>query len=147
VGSDPTLNLMSQIGISTGAATGGTLNADSVAGKLTFDEEKFDSMLDTNPDGVQKLLGAMTGVSGFGQTIDGVLDPEVGSGLDFDQQISSMDGQLRSIADQMAAMDERLSQREQRLKAQFTAMETALSSSQNQMQWLAGQIAGLNANR
>ena len=43
----------------------------------------------------------------------------------------------------MTAMDERLQQTQDRLKAQFTAMETALSSSQNQQQWLAGQIAGL----
>lgn len=147
IGGDPSLNLMSQIGISTGAATGGTLNQDSVAGKLTLDEAKLDSMINTNPDGVKKLLGAMTGTSGFGQAIDAVLDPEVSSGLDFDQQISSMDSQLRDIADQMAAMDVRLSARETRLKAQFTAMESALSSSQNQMQWLAGQISGLNANR
>jgi flagellar hook-associated protein 2 len=148
IGNDPSLNLMSQIGVSTGSTTGGgAVNQDSVAGKLSLDEDKLDSMIDTNPDGVKKLLGAMTGTSGFGQAIDGVLDPEVSSGLDFDQQISSMDSQLRSIADQMTAMDTRLAAREQRLKAQFTAMETALSSSQNQQQWLAGQIAGLNANR
>jgi flagellar hook-associated protein 2 len=137
--------LLSQIGISTGATTGGgAVNQDSVAGKLTLDESKLDSMLASDPDGVRKLLGAATGVDGFGQAIDAVLDPEVGAGLDFDQQISSMDSQLRDIADQMTAMDERLQQTQDRLKAQFTAMETALSSSQNQQQWLAGQIAGLS---
>jgi flagellar hook-associated protein 2 len=148
IGSDPSLNLLSQIGVSTGATTGGgAVSQDSIAGKLTVDEDKLDTMLSTNPDGVQKLLGAATGISGFGQTIDDVLDPEVGSGLDFDQQISAMDRQLRDIADQMSSMDVRLAATQQRLKAQFTAMETALSSSQSQQQWLAGQIAGLSSGR
>jgi flagellar hook-associated protein 2 len=44
-------------------------------------------------------------------------------------------------------MDVRLAATQQRLKAQFTAMETALSSSQSQQQWLAGQIAGLSSGR
>ena len=40
-------------------------------------------------------------------------------------------------------MDVRLATREQALKAQFTAMETALSQAQSQSAWLTSQIAQL----
>lgn len=144
IGTDSSLDLLSEIGISTGATTGdGTINQDSVDGKLTLDESQLDSMLDTNPQGVRQLLGAAGGIDGFAQAIDGVLDPEIEPGQDFDQQIQSMSSQLSDIANQMADMDERLQETQDRLKAQFAAMETALSQSQSQQQWLAGQIAGL----
>jgi flagellar hook-associated protein 2 len=42
-------------------------------------------------------------------------------------------------------MDDRLALKEQTLRAQFTAMETALSQSQTQSSWLSGQLSALNA--
>ena len=45
--------------------------------------------------------------------------------------------------DAQAAMDRRLKLKEERLRAQFTAMETALNSTQSSMSWLNGQISGL----
>src|SRR5207244_2553615 len=78
VGSDPTLNLMSQIGITTGDTTGsGTVSQDSINGKLVVDDDKLDEVLDSNPDGVRQLLGATLGKSGFAQAIDNILNPEV----------------------------------------------------------------------
>ncbi len=44
-------------------------------------------------------------------------------------------------------MDVLLQKKQDTLKAQFTAMETALQQSQAQGQWLAGQLAGLANNR
>jgi len=45
----------------------------------------------------------------------------------------------------MADMDDRLALKETSLRAQFTAMETALAQSQTQSSWLSGQLASLNA--
>ena len=42
-------------------------------------------------------------------------------------------------------MDVLLQKKQDTLKSQFTAMETALQQSQSQGQWLAGQIAPLPA--
>ena len=44
-------------------------------------------------------------------------------------------------------MDKRLQQKQDLLKRQFAAMESALQSSQSQGQWLAGQLNALNATR
>jgi flagellar hook-associated protein 2 len=144
IGSDSTLNLLSQIGISTGQTTGdGTINQDSVDGKLTVDDDTLDSVLASNPDGVQKLLGGLVGTDGFAQAIDDALDPEVQAGGDFDTLISQTNSEVSDYADQIADWDQRLSDQQDRLKSQFAAMESALSKSQTTQSWLTGQLAGL----
>jgi len=40
-------------------------------------------------------------------------------------------------------MDDQLKLKQDRLQAQFAAMETALSAAQSQQAWLQGQLAGL----
>jgi flagellar hook-associated protein 2 len=49
----------------------------------------------------------------------------------------------KDITDRIADWDLRLAKRKETLTAQFTAMETALSSLKNQSTWLAGQINSL----
>jgi flagellar hook-associated protein 2 len=144
IGSNSSLNLLSQIGISTGATTGsGTVNQDSINGKLTIDDDKLTAMLTSNPDGVKSLLGATVGTNGFAQALDGALDPEVQAGGDFDTLISQANGEVSDYSDQIADWDERLSNQQDRLKAQFAAMEQALAKSQSTQSWLAGQVASL----
>lgn len=144
IGSNPSLNLLSQIGVSTGDTTGdGAVNQDSIAGKLVIDDDKLDAMLSTNPDGVKSLLGATVGTDGFAQAIDNALNPEVQAGGDFDTLITQANSQVSDYADQIADWDQRLSDQQDRLKAQFAAMESALSKSQTTQSWLTSQIASL----
>jgi flagellar hook-associated protein 2 len=144
IGTNPSLNLLSEIGISTGDTTGsGTINQDSVNGKLVVDDDKLDSMLDSSPDGVKALLGATLGTAGFAQAMDSVLSPEVDPSGDFDTLISQSNSEASDLADQIADWDQRLSDQQDRLKAQFSAMESALSKSQTTQSWLTSQIAGL----
>jgi flagellar hook-associated protein 2 len=148
IGTDPSLNLLSQIGISTGATTGsGTVSQDALDGKLVVDDDKLDDMLDSNPDGVKNLLGATLGKNGFAQAIDDVLNPSVQTSGSFDTLINQTNTQISDLTDQIATWDTRLSDMQDRLKQQFNAMELALSQNQTQGQWLAGQIAALSANR
>ncbi|HET8672037.1 MAG TPA: flagellar filament capping protein FliD [Thermoleophilaceae bacterium] len=144
IGSNSSLNLLSEIGISTGATTGdGTINQDAVNGKLVVDDSKLDAALDTNPLGVKALLGATVGVSGFAQAADNVLSPELDPGGEFDTLIQQTNSNVSDLAGQIADWDQRLSDQQDRLKAQFAAMESAMSQSQTTQSWLAGQIAGL----
>jgi flagellar hook-associated protein 2 len=148
IGSNSSLNMLSQIGVSTGATTGdGTINQDSVDGKLTIDDDQLSSMLASDPTSVQTLLGGTLGTSGFSQLIDGALDSEVQAGGDFDTLISQANGQVSDYADQISDWDLRLSDQQDRLKAQFSAMEAAMAKSQTTQSWLTGQVAGLQANR
>jgi flagellar capping protein FliD len=59
-------------------------------------------------------------------------------------RLTSEDTKQRTLNDQIAAMDVLLTKKQGTLKAQFTAMETALQASQAQGQWLTGQLTALN---
>jgi flagellar hook-associated protein 2 len=132
---------MSEIGVSTGSAVGaGGLNADSIMGKLVFDSAKFSTALASDPTSVKNL---MSGTSGFGQAIDTLLTPTLQAGGTMDSRLLSEDSTHKRISDQIADMDVLLKKKQDTLKAQFTAMETALQASQAQGQWLSGQLAGL----
>jgi len=59
-------------------------------------------------------------------------------------RVTSADDAQKAFTEQMRAMDDQLSLKQKRLEAQFAAMESALSQSQSQQQWLTGQLAALN---
>jgi flagellar hook-associated protein 2 len=145
-GAPLSLDQLAEIGVSTGAAVGGnTLNQDSVAGKLTFDAAKLASAMASDPLKVRSLLGGNSSVTdSFAKKFDDLLAPTVQAGGTIDESIKSQDAKRKAIGDQIARMDDLLKRKQELLKRQFTAMETALASSQAQGQWLSGQLAALN---
>jgi len=147
VGNPASLDQLTEIGISTGAAVSGTLNQDSVAGKLTFDQAKFDAALAANGPQIRKLLAgdAASGVEGFAHAMDNLLGPVVNAGGTIDESLKIQDARKRSLTDQIARMDQVLSKKQELLKLQFSAMEKALAASQAQGSWLQGQLAALNS--
>ena len=66
------------------------------------------------------------------------------AGGTLDETIKIQDARRRSLADQISRMDLSLARKQEMLKKQFAAMETALAASQSQGQWLSGQLAALN---
>jgi flagellar hook-associated protein 2 len=123
----------------SGAAT----DPDSLAGKLTFDQDAFDAAWAAGPSAVKAKLGWVD-QAGFAQTFEGVLDPitRAGDGL-LDQRVAAGDSQLSNIKDQLARIDDRLSTKEDFLRKQFADLEAALSRSQSQSSDLASQLAQL----
>jgi flagellar hook-associated protein 2 len=140
-GNPTTLDQMNEIGVSTGAASGGALNADAIKGKLVFDATAFGNALASDPTSVKNLI---SGATGFGQALDNLLSPTLQAGGTMASRLTSEDAKQKTLNDQIAAMDVLLNKKQDTLKAQFTAMETALQASQAQGQWLAGQLASLN---
>ena len=139
------MDQLSELGISTGAAIGsGTLNQDSIAGKLTFDQAKFDAALAAGVPDVRKLLGGDSSVEGFAHALDGLLSPVVNAGGTIDETLKIQDARKKSITDQIRRMEDAIARKQEMLKRQFAAMETAIASSQAQGNWLAGQINALN---
>jgi len=146
-GADPaTLDMLSEIGIGVaGAQTdGGTISADRLAGKLSFDEAKFKEALAADPDGVEALLGTGGQATGFSQRIEAALEPllRTGTGV-IDSRSTEADSELTRLRTRYADVERRLELKETRLREMFTRMETAMSASQAQMGWLQSQIAGL----
>jgi flagellar hook-associated protein 2 len=139
-GGSASYDQMAELGVSTGSAVSGGLNQDSIRGKLTFDAAKFASALAADRTSVKSLL---SGTSGFGAAIDALLSPTLQAGGTMASRLTSEDATKKRISDQIARMDILLKKKEDTLKTQFTAMESALQASQAQGQWLAGQLASL----
>jgi flagellar hook-associated protein 2 len=127
------------------AATGSGSSPDALAGKLTFDQAAFDAAWAANPADVKAKLGSSDG-TGFAQSFEAVLDPitRAGDGL-LDQRVGDADRELTYIKDSLATIDLRLQTKEDLLRKQFTAMETALAASQSASSSLAGQLAQLSS--
>lgn len=143
---DP-LNSLADLGITTGAAVGsGATSADAIKGKLVFDEKVFDSAFDSDPQGVQKLMGGTTGTDGVSQKLAGIVKPMVEVNGLFDQRIEMSGRELTRIKDGIARVDDRLARREEQLRKQFTAMELALARSQSQMTDLLARLGQSSDN-
>jgi len=138
---DANLDQLAEIGISTGASTGAAASADALAGKLVIDDAKLTAALSSSPLTVRKLLGGTTGVEGIGTRLETMLEAAVKSDGDFDGRIKSADKEQKRFDDQMAALDKRIDARTKLLRAQFAAMEAAISRSQSTQAWMAGQFS------
>jgi flagellar hook-associated protein 2 len=136
------LDSLSDLGISTGGSTG-SFSADSLNGKLVLDETKLDEKLSSDLVGVKKLLGAVSGTSGYAQKLESLIDPLTKTDGDMEARIDSADAEMKRLSDRMAQMEIRVAQKERRLTMQFTAMEQRLGNFNAQGAWLSGQLAGL----
>lgn len=135
---------LADLGISTGATTGGAAySADSVKGKLVFDETKFRAALDANPASVREVLGAKTGTDGFTQKFEALLAPQLESGSGIADRIDQGNSQVSRLKASLVKFDDRLSKREEQLRAQFSAMESALAAAQAKQADLTSQLAQL----
>jgi flagellar hook-associated protein 2 len=131
------LDQLGELGVSTGTASA-TINADSVAGKLTFDSAKLTAALDSDPLAVRKLLGGITGTAGVGQRFEGLLDPVAGTDGLLASRISAEDSTLKRIADDLVTFDARLARKQEALNRQWSALETALAAAQARAQDISG---------
>lgn len=127
-------------------------------GKLTFDATAFKAALATDPSLAQRLFaGTPATTDSTGQAVAAV--PGVATRLQTlaDRASNSTTGTLVGLAksedDQAKALqkriddwDTRLAARQATLSAQFTAMETALSTLKNQSSWLSSQLSTLTSN-
>jgi flagellar hook-associated protein 2 len=123
-----TYKSMTDIGVSTGAASA-SINQDALDGKLTLDETKLRAALDTDPQAVRTLMGGMAGTDGFSQAFGKILSNYQGSGGLIQARIASATSDLSSLATKLTNFDARMDAKQALLQKQFTAMETALQSS------------------
>ncbi|TFV64154.1 hypothetical protein E4P41_02635 [Geodermatophilus sp. DF01-2] len=137
------------------ATIGLQLNRD---GTILFDKATFTTALADDPARARRLAAggpAGPGPDGVSGNADDIV-PGVAQRLLAVAEAASdsstgtltllakgRDGQADDLQDQIEAWDVRLDRRRQLLTRQFTAMETALGSLQQQSSWLAGQIASL----
>jgi flagellar hook-associated protein 2 len=138
----------------TNAVGGNTLGSPGLAGvsitrdgTLTFDKQKFLDAYAKDPAAVQAVLGAGTPASpGVAGRLAAIAKSATDSGTGLvTLAISNRQSRVSDLGKQIDAWDTRIALKEKTLRAQFTAMETALGNMKSQSNWLAGQIASLSS--
>jgi flagellar hook-associated protein 2 len=145
------MSYASQAGLSTGATTGtGSLNPDAIAGKLSLDKTKLSEQLASRFSDVKAVFTNASGAydtQGIAQRLDSLVSAQLtGDGTNagmIDARLSSEDSIIKDLKDRQAFWDVRLASKEKQLRAQFAALEAALSKSQSEGNWLSGQLARL----
>ena len=134
---------LADLGINVPKTTGGASTEDAKAGKLTLDTEKLKTALDADWTKVRDLFAGQGATKGLSSLVGDYIGTQTSTNGVLSGRMSSDDSVLKDFTKQIDRMNERMKSTEARLKAQFTAMETALNNSQTQQAWLTSQISSL----
>jgi flagellar hook-associated protein 2 len=137
------LSSLADIGITVPKSTGTTPTQDATDGKLTFDADAFSTALNADFTKVRNLFQGQGTTKGFSALVSNFVDGQDGASGVLTGRVASDDSQLKDYTSQIDRMNERMTDQQTRLKAQFAAMEAALSQAQTQQAWLTSQIASL----
>ncbi len=122
------------IGISTGAPTGGGATSQSaLEGQLTIESAKLGEALRSNPVGVKQMLEQ------WSEKIQGVLTAAGGPGGTMEARINGDAAQITQLSTQISQMNSILAEREKALQATYAKLEGVISKSTAQGDWLTQQ--------
>lgn len=133
--------LVSQVSGTVGGASTTLVGIDTTRdGRLTFDAEAFAAAYADDPDAAFAVINGIA--DRLGTVARAASDKHDGS---ISQLIAGRESTVRDLTDRIESWDRRLETRRIGLERQFSALEVALSKMQSQSNWLASQLANLNA--
>ena len=155
-----TSEVLDAVAYAIGSGSAGTAGLQLTRdGALTFDKAVFTAKLQSDPALVKRLVDgtpASTVTAADGTTTTTAAVPGVAqrllalakkatdtTGGTLTLLAKSQDSAATALQDQIDAWDIRLALRKETLTRQYTAMETALGTLQNQSSWLSSQISSL----
>lgn len=127
----------SDVGISTGAPTGGASSQSSLEGQLTLDPAKLAEAIKSNPEGVAQML------QHWSTNLQSLLNDAAQPGGALEVRSKGDSAQITRLATQITNMNEMLAQREKALQATYAALEGVISKNSSQSSWLARQTESL----
>lgn len=107
-------------------------------GSVSFDRDAFLAAYANDPSGVAATMTAMS--QQLSSVAKQASDPISGS---ITTRVAAEQASIKDYTDQISAFEDRMTLKQQTLKTQYAALETALGSLQSQSQWLTGQLASL----
>ncbi|MCL2523649.1 MAG: flagellar filament capping protein FliD [Betaproteobacteria bacterium] len=110
-------------------------------GLLTVDNTKLTNAINTSFADVQKTLGA------FGQAFSATVDQINGTNGLIANRVNGLNNSVRLLQDDQDKLQMRLDMIQKRYQAQFTALDTLMSSLQTTSSYLTQQLAALSNNR
>lgn len=111
-------------------------------GTLSIDSATLNSTLSSNPSAVQNLF---SGTTGYGTTLNNALNvfTTSSSGI-IPAQITSINSQLTQLQTEQTALTARMAVYQQQLQAQYTNLDTMMSSLNSTSSYLTTALAQLN---
>jgi flagellar hook-associated protein 2 len=128
---------MTDIGVSTGAASSGGPTAAELAGDLTLNTDTLEAALKGNSTGVQKVIGT------WANNIASTVNAHSGLGGTIEVRLSGDSRQVASLTRRIATMQSALDDKQNQLTRQFATLEAALHGNQSTSTWLTSQISAL----
>jgi len=125
------------IGVSTGAPTGGSSSQASLEGLLTLDPTKLTEAVKTNPAGVEKMLQQ------WSKSLQGTINAVGQAGGGLEARINGDTAQVTQLQSQIASMNEILADREKALQRTYAQLESIISQNTAQDSYLAKQAESL----
>jgi flagellar hook-associated protein 2 len=125
------------IGVSTGAPTGGTASASSLQGLLTIDKTKLANAIQDNPAGVKEML------QGWSKNLEEVANNVANAGGPLASRITSDEGQASEIKIRINNMNEMIAVRQKALEATYAKLEGVINKNSAQASWLTQQTENL----
>ena len=111
-----------------------TTNSD---GTLSLDSTKLNSALDINFDDVAELFSSSNGIA---VKLDGVLNEYVKTGGIIDSKTQGLNSSIEDIAGEFEALNLKLESLEERLLAQFSALDVLLTQLNSTSNFLTEQF-------
>ncbi|HJV26685.1 MAG TPA: flagellar filament capping protein FliD [Aromatoleum sp.] len=131
-------------GFSRLADVGISFQAD---GSLKLDSSKLDTALSDPTKDVSAIFGDAAGTSGVAADIVSMSKSMLGTGGLLSNRTDGINATIRRLNDRKDSLEVRMTKIESRLQAQFTALDTTMSSMNATSQYLTQQLASLSANR
>ena len=119
----------------------GLTSTDS--GDLQIDDDMLDASIDADLEGLTALFSDSD--DGFAVRLDVILEDIVKSDGLIDARVDGLSGQVSGLATQRGSLERRLALTEERLRAQFAALDQLVSQLQGTSNFLAQQLTGLPA--
>lgn len=126
------------IGLSTGAPTGGTSSQSALEGQLNLNPAKLKEAIEANPAGAQLMLQKWS--QGLQSTITAMAEPAGTLGA----RIEGNASQVTALTRQISTMNEMLAVRQRALQATYAKLEAVISQNSAQGSWLTSQEKSFN---
>ena len=109
-------------------------------GSLALDESKLNAALASNFDAVGKIFGSTNGVAA---RLDSAISARLDAKAEIASRNASLDKRSKAVKQRSQELEVHLAKVEERYRAQFTALDTAMAKMQSTSTYLSSQLANL----
>ncbi len=128
------------LGLSTGAATGGSSSQSSLSGLLKLNTATLAKAISEHPSEVGTMMQQWS--LSFSKVVRDAAAP----GGSLEDRINGDEGQVREMKERVATMSQMLLVRQKALEQTYSELEAVISRNSAQSSWLTSQTAQLEAN-